>query len=181
MKIVDVDLFQEGLQRNIIMLDRLSVEMETINNVVKGLVEMEGQLKGEGGNAIRSFYKECHLPFLHFFRLFSEQFKQLLHQMDLALHSLEPDSAGHIVEQFLEGEVEQGLTLIGHLTASLTSETNRIMDQVSDIVGLPHLDDSEVQDGVIHSKRERDDTISQLYEFDAVQTSGLEPIEQKLR
>ncbi len=37
MKIVDVDLFQEGLQRNIIMLDRLSVEMETINNVVKGL------------------------------------------------------------------------------------------------------------------------------------------------
>ncbi|MBO0587459.1 T7SS effector LXG polymorphic toxin [Sporosarcina sp. E16_8] len=70
---------------------------------------MEEQFKGAGGNAIRSFYQECHLPFLHFFKLFSQQFKQVLHQMEAALHSLEPDSTGYIVEQFLEGELEQGL------------------------------------------------------------------------
>jgi len=47
------------------------------------------------------------------------------------------------------------------------------MDQVSDIVGLPHLDDSGVQEGVISSKRKRDDTLPQLYEFDATQTYAL--------
>jgi len=181
MKILNVDLFQDGLQRNITMLDRLSSEMEAIHHAVEGLVQMEEQFKGAGGNAIRSFYQECHLPFLHFFQLFSEQFKQVLQQMEAALHSLEPDSSGYIVEQFLEGELEQGLTLIGHLTDSLTDEANSIMDQVSDIVGLPHLDDSGVQEGVIRSKRKRDDTNSQLYEFDATQTTVLHPIEQDLQ
>ncbi|MER2077171.1 T7SS effector LXG polymorphic toxin, partial [Psychrobacillus psychrotolerans] len=69
---------------------------------------------------------------------------QVLNQMEAALHSLEPDSSGYILETFLDGELEQGLTLIGELTASLTDEANSIMDQVSDIVALPHLDDSGV-------------------------------------
>ncbi|WP_056829208.1 T7SS effector LXG polymorphic toxin [Psychrobacillus sp. FJAT-21963] len=181
MKILDVDLFQDGLQRNITMLDRLSSETEAIHRSVEGLVQMEDQLKGAGGNSIRSFYEECHIPFLHFFQLFSEHFKQVLHQMEEALHSLEPDSSGYILEQFLEGELEQGLTFIGQLTASLTDETNSIMDQVSDIVGLPHLDDSGVQEGVIQSKRKRDDTVMQLHEFDASQTTALNPIEQDLQ
>lgn len=63
----------------------------------------------------------------------------------------------------------------------MTDETNSIMDQVSDIVGLPHLDDSGVQEGVISSKRIRDDTISQLYEFDATQTNALQTIEQDMQ
>ncbi|SDN22122.1 DNA/RNA non-specific endonuclease [Psychrobacillus sp. OK028] len=180
MKILDVDLFQEGLQRNIIMIDRLSSEMKAIQHAVEGLVQMEDQLKGAGGNAIRSFYQECHLPFLHFFQLFSDQFKQVLNQMEAALHSLEPDSAGYILEIFLDGELEQGLTLISEITASLTEEANSIMDQVSDIVALPHLDDSGVQEGVITSKRKRDDTLMQLYEFDATQTYALNQMEQAL-
>ena len=181
MKILDVDLFQDGLERNITMLTRLSTEIEAIHHAVEGLVQMEDQLKGAGGNAIRSFYQECHLPFLHYFQLFSEQFKQVLQQMEAALHSLEPDSSGYILETFLDGELDQGLTLIGELTASLTDEANSNMDQVSDIVALPHLDDSGVQEGVISSKRKRDDTLTQLYEFDAIQTYALNPIEQGLQ
>jgi len=50
------------------------------------------------------------------------------------------------------------------------------MDQVSDIVALTHLDDSRVQEGVISSKRKRDNTLMQLYEFDANQTTALAPI-----
>ncbi|MFJ5768825.1 T7SS effector LXG polymorphic toxin [Psychrobacillus sp. NPDC093180] len=107
--------------------------------------------------------------------------QQVLSQMEAALHSFEPDSAGYILEQFLEGELEDGLTLIGQLTESLTDQTNSIMDQVSDIVGLPHLDDSGVQIGVIDSKKKRDDTVVGLYEFDASQTTVLNPIEQGLQ
>ncbi|GGA16662.1 ribonuclease YeeF family protein [Psychrobacillus lasiicapitis] len=180
MKVLDVDLFQDGLQRNIAMLERLRNETEVILRSVEGLVQMDEMLKGEGGNAIRSFYEECHLPFLQFFQLFSMQFKQVLHQMEAALFSLEPDTAGYIQEQFLEGELEQGLTFIGRLTNSLTDETNSVIDEVSDIIGLPHLDDSGVQEGVIHSKKKRDDTITLLYEFDAKQTTALNLIEMDI-
>ncbi|WP_342566719.1 LXG domain-containing protein [Psychrobacillus sp. FSL K6-4046] len=181
MKVLDVDLLQDGLQRNITMLERLNTEITTIQRGVEGLVQMEEQLKGEGGGAIRSFYEECHLPFLQFFQLFSYDSQQVLYQISKALNSLEPDLSGYILEEFLEGELEQELTLIGQLTASLTDETNSIMDQVSDIVALPHLDDSAVQEGVISSKRKRDDTLSQLYEFEATQTTALNTMEQDIR
>ncbi|MDI2587285.1 LXG domain-containing protein [Psychrobacillus sp. NEAU-3TGS] len=143
---------QEGLNRNITMLDRLDSEMKAIQHAVEGLVAMDEKLKGEGGNAIRAYYAECHLPLLQHFVVSAAGYKQVLQQMQSALDALEPDTSGHIVEQFLVGEVELGLTTIARLTANLTNESNSIMDQVSDIVALPHLDDSGVQEGVLDAK-----------------------------
>ena len=180
MKILDVDLFQDGLKRNIAMLDRLESEIEAIQRTVEGLVGMEDELKGEGGNAIRAFYAECHLPLLQYFLVSAAGYKQVLQQMENALYALEPDTSGHIVEQFLEGEVEQGLATIAQLTENLTNESNSIMDQVSDIVALPHLNDSGVQESVLNAKRKRDDTVSRLQEFDATQTAALLPFEQDM-
>ncbi len=181
MKILDVDLLQDGLKRNMAMLERLKTETENIERTVSSLVEMDELLKGEGGYAIRDFYAECHLPFLQFFQLFSDTYRQKLQQIESALQSLEPDSAGYIMQEFLEGELEQGLTLIGNLTEALTNEANSIMDSVSDIVSLPHLDDSAVQEGVIISKKKRDDTVQQLNEFDYSQTVSLNPVEQDIQ
>ncbi|MEK4522462.1 polymorphic toxin type 50 domain-containing protein [Psychrobacillus sp. FSL W7-1493] len=48
-------------------------------------------------------------------------------------------------------------------------------------MALPHLDDSAVQEGVITSKKKRDDTVQQLNEFDYSQTVSLNPVEQDLR
>ena len=129
MKVLDAEELHAGLKRNMEMLHRLEVEMQRIKKAIKELTQLEESLKGQGGNAIRSFYEECHLPFLQFFQLFSEHFKHVLQQMQTALYSLEPDSAGYILEQFLEGELEQGLTLVSRLTSNLTDETNSIMDQ----------------------------------------------------
>jgi predicted ribonuclease toxin of YeeF-YezG toxin-antitoxin module len=133
MKILDVDLFHEGLKRSIAMSDRLNDEVKALHISVEGLVEMEEELKGEGGNAIRAFYAECHMPLLHYFLVSVTGYKQVLQQMESALDALDPDTSSHIVEQFLEGELEQGLTTIRQLTENLTIESNSIMDQVSDI------------------------------------------------
>lgn len=98
MKILDVDLFQDGLRRNIAMLDRLESEVEAIHRAVEGLVAMEDELKGQGGSAIRAFYAECHLPLLQQFLVSAAGYKQVLQQMENALYALEPDTSGHIVE-----------------------------------------------------------------------------------
>lgn len=83
-----------------------------------------------------------------------------------------------ILETVLGEDLELGLTFISELTSSLTDEANSIMDQVSDIVALPHLDDSGVQEGVISSKRKRDNTLMRLYEFDTTLTYALNTIER---
>lgn len=180
MKILDVNPFHEGLQRNINMLTRIEGEMKTIQTAIEGLISMEDSLKGTGGNAIRAFYNDCHLPFLQFFTTFQTAFDSTLTQMKAALDALEPDRNGFIRQSFLEGEVEEGLTEISQVTSNLTDETNGIMDQVSDIVALPHLDDSGVQDGVSSAKKKRDNTVTDLNGFDTAQTTALTPIESDL-
>ncbi|GGA19223.1 ribonuclease YeeF family protein [Psychrobacillus lasiicapitis] len=180
MKVLDVNPFHEGLQRNIQMLSRIEEEMKAIQLAVDGLVAMEDSFKGEGAQAIRSFYDNCHLPLLHFFMTFKNEFDGILKQMDAALSSLESNTNGFIRQSFLQEDVEDGLTEISEITGNLTGETNAIMDQVSDIVALPHLDDSGVQDGVINSRKKRDDTVTALEEFDSTQTNALGVIEAAL-
>ncbi|MCW1929670.1 LXG domain-containing protein, partial [Bhargavaea beijingensis] len=63
----------------------------------------------------------------------------------------------------------------------MTDETNAIMDQVADIVSLPHLDDSQVQEGVLDARREKNQTVSDLNEFDATQTNRLMPVSDQLQ
>ncbi|SDM41555.1 LXG domain of WXG superfamily protein [Psychrobacillus sp. OK028] len=177
MKILDVQPFQDGIQRNTNMLTRLEGEITAIQTAVQGLVAMEETLKGEGGNAIRSFYNDAHLPFLHFFLTFKATFNTTLTTMKSALDALEPNANGYIRQAYLEGEVEQGLTEISQVTTNLTDESNVIMDSVSDIVALPHLDDSGVQEGVTSARTSRDNTVTDLNEFDMTQTSALVLIE----
>ncbi|WP_373287615.1 T7SS effector LXG polymorphic toxin [Psychrobacillus lasiicapitis] len=50
------------------------------------------------------------MPLLQHFVVSAAGYKQVLQQMQSALDALEPDTLGHIVEQFLVGEVELGLT-----------------------------------------------------------------------
>ncbi|MCM3359397.1 LXG domain-containing protein [Psychrobacillus sp. MER TA 171] len=181
MKVLDVDVLQVGLKNNVSMLERLQKETESIHLSIKGLVGMNEILKGHGGNSIRAFYEECHLPFLEFFQLFSKEYKSVLETAESALLSLEPNTEGHMVESYMDGEVEEGLQNISTLTKNLVEATNGIMDQVADIVSLPHLDDSDVQDGIILSRNKKNDTLDKLYEFDYTQHNTLLPIENGIK
>ncbi|WP_255551564.1 LXG domain-containing protein [Sporosarcina sp. E16_8] len=180
MKILDVGPFEEGLQNNITMLSRLEGEMKAIETAVGGLVALDDSLKGQGGDAIRAFYNDCHLPFLQFFMTFKTSYDSVLNQMKSALDTLEPASNGYIQESFLEADVNKGLTTIDQLTLTLTDEANGIMDEVRDIVALPHLNDSEVHEGVKSAQTKREKTVTDLNEFDATQTAALMQIEADL-
>lgn len=173
MKVLDVNPFHDGLQRNIVMLSNLQTRMRKIETTVDGLVAMEDSLKGQGGNSIRSFYEACHLPLLNFFIIVKSDLESTLTTMDQALDGLEPANDGFIQQAFLEEDIEAGLTEISQLTGSLTDEANGIMDQVADIVNLPELNDSDVQEAIRDARKKRDNTVTDLNEFDASQTSAL--------
>ncbi|WP_339262606.1 T7SS effector LXG polymorphic toxin [Solibacillus sp. FSL W7-1472] len=180
MKVLDVNEFQQGLERTVNQLTRLESEMKQIESAVQGLTQLEESLKGQGGEALRAYYESCHLPFITFFNTFKTSFTSVLQEMKTALSSLEPDSSGFIRQAALEGEIEQGLNRAKQVTEELTDEANNIMDQVSDIVSLPKLDDSEVHLGVHDAKRHRDETVEKLIEFDVSQTDALTTIQTDL-
>lgn len=64
MKVLDAEELYAGLKRNIEMLHHLEGEMQKIEQTINELTQMEELLKGHGGEALRSFYEECRLPFL---------------------------------------------------------------------------------------------------------------------
>ncbi|MDM5333677.1 LXG domain-containing protein [Ureibacillus composti] len=181
MKVLDAEELHAGLKRNIEMLHRLEGEMQGIERAIKDLAQMEESLKGQGGKALRTFYAQCHLPFLQYFMTFKDNFIEILEQMGSALSSLEPDPSGFIEQSYLEVEVEQGMNQAQNVTMELTSETNAIMDEVSDIVSLPKLNDSEVLVETMNAKTQRNQTVNDLLEFDRTQTNALTVVENNLK
>ncbi|MCW1928971.1 T7SS effector LXG polymorphic toxin [Bhargavaea beijingensis] len=172
-KVLDVRLLEEGLDRNREMLTRLKGELEPLLAQTEKLISMGEAFKGEGGSAILGFYEACHIPFLKYAIMFCDEATSVMARISSALSALEPSPDGYIDEPFLEAEVEQGLIEIGRLTDRLTNETNAIMDSVSDIVALPHLDDSVVQEGIRDSRKKKDDTVNDLNQFDAESVGSL--------
>ncbi len=180
MKVLDVQSFHEGISRHTQMLERLHNDMEKIRTETERFTGMEGALKGQGGTAIRSFYQDCHLPFIQFFLTFKNHFNRTLEQMNAALNSLESNPSGMIRQEFLEGEIEAKLKELRQQAGDLTDEGNAITASVSDIVALPKLNDSHMQQSIQQADQKKEETIEDLMRFDSSQTNSLSAIEEDI-
>ncbi|WEG16694.1 T7SS effector LXG polymorphic toxin [Alkalihalophilus pseudofirmus] len=177
MKALDVTDLHSGIEEIQAKIEVHIEQLSKIEKSVTAIVGLSDSLKGEGGTAIRGFFQEGHIPLLAFLKLSLTQYNKVLSQMKASLQALEPAANGRILESFLEGDLEQSLRQVELVTANLTSQTNAVMNKVSDIVALPPLRDDEVKHYVQKAKREKDQTIEHLHQFDYEQVSSLESVE----
>ncbi|WP_394581797.1 T7SS effector LXG polymorphic toxin [Cytobacillus firmus] len=161
-------------------LDSLEEQIRNIARDVEGITSLEDSFRGEGAAAIQAFFQECHSPFLLFFEGFLADYQNTLKGIASSLQMLEPASNGFIRQSFLDGEAAQGLVKTESITNSLTDETNAVMQKVSDIVSLPHLQDGEFSAHVRRAELHRRNTVDDLMTFDSQQTLALDPIKQDL-
>ncbi len=161
-------------------LHSLEEQIRNIARDVEGITSLEDSFRGEGAAAIQAFFQECHSPFLLFFEGFLADYQNTLKGIASFLQMLEPASNGFIRQSFLDGEAAQGLVKTESITNSLTDETNAVMQKVSDIVSLPHLQDGEFSAHVRRAELHRRNTVDDLMTFDSQQTLALDPIEQDL-
>ncbi|UOE74916.1 T7SS effector LXG polymorphic toxin [Parageobacillus thermoglucosidasius] len=52
------------LQNEISELQRKNAQMKNIRQSIQQFISLEGSLKGKGGEAIRNYYEDVHIPFL---------------------------------------------------------------------------------------------------------------------
>ncbi|WP_243506627.1 LXG domain-containing protein [Cytobacillus oceanisediminis] len=161
-------------------LHSLEEQIRNIARDVEGITSLEDSFRGEGAAAIQAFFRECHSPFLLFFEGFLADYQNTLKRIASSLQMLEPASNGFIRQSFLDGEAAQGLVKTVSITISLTEETNAVMQKVSDIVSLPHLQDGEFSAHVRRAELHRRNTVDDLITFDGEKTLALDPIEQDL-
>jgi hypothetical protein len=173
LKTLDVQAFQTGLDKTLTELKNQTDEISKVKQSVKGLTSLDDALKGAGGEAIRSFYEECHTTFLLFYESFISDYKGLLEKTKSALHSLEPNQNGFISQSFLENELHDGVSQAESLTGRLTSKANMTILTVKNIVDLPDLDDSAVNENAKKAQRQISETLEKLHTFDREQTNAL--------
>ncbi|MFC0190096.1 LXG domain-containing protein [Fictibacillus aquaticus] len=173
MKTLDASSLISGIDNILNKLAVQSEKMQQIEEAVRGLTELGESLKGNGGDAIKSFYQECHLPFLSYYQIMTADYIMALNGIVSSLQGFEPARNGFIKESFLLNEVEDGLQKIKRVTENLTNETNAVLSSVQDIVSLPELDDWTVVQEVSTAKKDKDLTVQILHEFDSQQTNEL--------
>lgn len=180
MKTLDVQAFQNGLDKTLTELKNQEDDISKVKQSVKGITSLDDALKGAGGEAIRSFYEECHTTFLLFYESFISDYKGILEKAKSALSSLEPTENGFISQSFLENELHDGVSQAESLTARLTAKANQTAATVSHIVDLPDLDDSAVNENAKKAQRQISETIEKIHTFDREQTNALKTARKDL-
>ncbi|MCY8921202.1 ribonuclease YeeF family protein [Bacillus atrophaeus] len=180
MKTLDVQAFHNGIDKTLTELKNQTEDINKVKESIKGITALDDALKGKGGEAIRSFYEECHTTFLLFYESFISDYKGILEKMKNALESLEPAQNGFISQSFLENELTDGVSQAESLTARLTEKANQTADTVGHIVTLPALDDTAVNDNAKKATRQISETLEKLHTFDREQTNALKTAEQDL-
>ncbi|MGR9049154.1 ribonuclease YeeF family protein [Halobacillus faecis] len=179
MKTLQVNQLQNGIEETLVELSEVKASFSTIEEAVRNFIQLDA-FEGQGGSSIRSFYQDCHQPFLSYIKTFLTNYESTLKQMLSSLHHLEPADQGYLDQAFMEGEVQQGLRHVKQTTTSLTEEANSILSSVKDIVSVPHLDASGVYEEVRRGERYVNETIEKLNEFDNQQVSSMQPIQMDM-
>ncbi|MCY9362618.1 T7SS effector LXG polymorphic toxin [Bacillus spizizenii] len=174
MKTLDVHALHEGIQHTIEKLDKQKQQLEKLEKSVEHLAGMKDALKGKGGDAIRTFYEECHKPFLLFFGMFIDEYKKVLKQTQHAITSVESDSHGMIAEAFLSHDARHGVKHAREVTEQLTDAVNRQTSAIDHIVSLPTVNDTFFRMETEQAERLISDTLNKLFQFDGQQTQALE-------
>ncbi|WP_404431059.1 T7SS effector LXG polymorphic toxin [Sutcliffiella horikoshii] len=178
MKILEVESLHIDLQSMLEKLELQKEAVEKIHNDVMGIVGLEDSLKGQGGQAIRAFYQDCHIPFLTYYQSMLDEFKNTLNGMKSALQSVEPSSSGYINESFLQNDLPRALDNARRMTTDLANETNQVLYSVSDIVSLPNIREDGFVDQVRMAEKDVDQTLEKLHVFDQEQTRKLDAVSE---
>ncbi|WP_341604559.1 LXG domain-containing protein [Shouchella clausii] len=163
-------------------LDKIDSDMnqytETLSNVhsaIQGVVNLGDNLTGQGGEALKNFYANNHVPLLSYWTMACQQVKIATAKMRMNALSFESSDAV-IDESFIEGEVIPQLEKNQRRIQQHQDRINGVVDSVSDIVSLPKIDTSAIQTGIHEAKQHAMNTVEKLYAFDYAQSAAVDQL-----
>ncbi|MFF2413171.1 T7SS effector LXG polymorphic toxin [Bacillus safensis] len=181
MKTLDAFGLINGIDQTLNTLKQQSQQISSLEKQIHHIISLDGALKGEAGQAIRAFYTECHIPFLQFFQVVTEEYSAALKNTKQALHALESNEHGFISQAFIEDDLDQGLKKAERTISEIVSEVNHAIGRVGHIVHLPSVDESAFQQNYQKAWLETSKTIGLLHAFDREQKNALHETKSSLQ
>ncbi|MBN6889704.1 toxin YxiD [Cytobacillus horneckiae] len=181
MKTLDSQSLHNGIDQLQKKIETQINQLKQLENSIDSFSNLENSFSGTGGKAIRSFYEDWHLPFLSFYYYTLTDYERVLTSIKKASKSLESNSNGFIRQSFLEGELTTGLHKLKSITTGLVDEANGTLEDVSDIVYVPRLNDQPFHSHIQRANRRIEETIEDLNVFDRTETNELDIVAQDLQ
>src|SRR5690625_746013 len=174
LKVLDVKSLHTGIDHTVQDIDTFQGQIGAIQRAVRDFSALDEALKGAGGEALRSFYEECHQPFLYLLQQSLIDYSNTLVEIKEAVDTFEPNPNGYISQKYLEGDVEDAFDEVEKKTIELTDDANSIIESVQDIVTVDKLDETEVVENVQRGKDMTRDIVDELHILDEYGSSKLE-------
>ncbi|WHX26185.1 LXG domain-containing protein [Virgibacillus halodenitrificans] len=176
-----MEQLHNGLDQTVKKVNDLGPQVKELEQRMQALINLEDSFQGKGAQAIKSFYEEAHMPFLLLMEGMLTDFAETIGQIKSSVKAFESNEKGVIHEQFLQENVEQGLTTAENVTLSLTDEANALIDEVKDIVVLPEIQEEDFRQRIKQSRNQVDHTLENLYALDEESTGKLKKIDNELQ
>ena len=180
MKVLDVASLKEGIHATLQEIEKVQSQLSSVQRSVRDIIALDHYLKGQTGEAIRSFYKQVHEPFLIFIHQSLTDYAGKLRNIEKAIQSYEPDENGLIRQEFLDYPIKRGLDRTEDIASDLVGQANSEIASISDLVSLPRLDMSELSFVVQKGRKQTRQIVDQLHELDHTQTKNLAEVKEKL-
>ena len=180
MKVLDVSSLQDGIDFTVQDIESKRDQIQALQKSVHGFHTLEDALRGQGGEAIRAFYRDAHEPFLVLFHQFLIDYSNLLKDMKEAVGTFESNSSGYVNQEFLETDVDEGFAKVEKTATELTDDANEILADVEEIVSVKRIDESEVVEDVQRGKEKAKEIVEELTILDEYEAGRLEETKQAL-
>jgi predicted ribonuclease toxin of YeeF-YezG toxin-antitoxin module len=179
-KVLDVASLKEGIHATLQEIEKVQSQLSSVQRSVRDIIALDQYLKGQTGEAIRSFYKQIHEPFLIFIHQSLTDYAEKLQNIEQAIKSYEPDENGLIRQEFLDYHVKRGLDRTEDIANDLVSQANNEIATIADLVSLPRLDMNELSFFVQKGRQQTRQIVDQLHKLDHTQTKNLAEVTGKL-
>lgn len=169
-----------GLNDGIDDCESIRSQVGPVQRSVRDFYALEKFMQGKGATAIREYFQEVHTPFLVTLQQSLIDYQKTLEDLRDALYDYESNGSGYIRQDFLEEDLPEGFNKVGEVAAEKTSEANKVLDDVADIVSVEKIDDSEVMECIEDGKKEAEKVYDELKILDDYETNQLEKTKEDL-
>lgn len=179
MKTLDTQSLHQGVEHTRSAVANIRSQTAELRSSIESFITLEASFHGKGGKAVRSFYQECHIPFLTYMENVITHFEEKLVNLTNSIKSYEPQESGFVREDFLANDVDNGLQQAQNVTEQLTSESNSIIRSVNDIIYIHELQQNDFNSTIHRGREKTTEVLEDLHSLDKNQSNNLETVLQE--
>lgn len=181
MKRLKAEPIHEVMEQTRTYMETLAGQMQEVQKALQGLEGTQTDFKGATASAMRSFYRDIHLPLAVFIEGCARAYQDTLNEVQENLYILDESTHAVLDEAFLQEEFQEELQQIREKKAELTADANDQLRTVMDIVDVSTVSDEEFQWGIDYLDNKADELIERLRAFDTHASKQLISTEEDLQ